>query len=77
MLTTAVHADPVITVTKVKFVHPWVHVGVVVFADDTIGVDPEGSPLKVERDIVITGIAPERDGMLVAFRPFSDGPLYT
>jgi hypothetical protein len=65
----------VITVKKVRYVHPWVHVGVVVFADDTLGMDIDGSPLKVEHDVVVTGMAAEQDGMLVAYRRF-DGPLY-
>jgi len=72
----AIDADDVITVKKIGFVHPWVHVGVVVFAEDTIGVDTKGRPLRVERDVVVTGIAPDNDGVLVAYRPFEDGPLF-
>ncbi len=67
---------PVITVKKISFVHPWVHVGVVIFADDTIGVDTKGCPLRVEHDVVVTGIAPDNEGVLVAYRPFKDGPLF-
>ena len=64
-----------ITVKKVSFVHPWVHVGAVVFADDTIGVDQTGRPLKVEGDVVVTGMAPDADGPLVAYRPFEESLL--
>ena len=43
----------VITVTKLRTLHPWVRVGV-----------------------VVTGITPEGDGPLVAFRPYAEHMLY-
>jgi hypothetical protein len=43
----------------------------VVFADDSIGVDGEGRPARVARDVVITAIVPARGGgFLVLLRPF-------
>ena len=61
-------ARSVITVTKLRLLHPWVRVGVVVFKNDSIGIDRRGDPLRVDRDVVVTGIVPESDGPLVAFR---------
>jgi hypothetical protein len=66
----------VITVTKLSILHPWVRVGVVVFKNDSIGIDRRGDPLRVDRDVVVTGIVPETDGALVAFRPFAEHALY-
>ena len=54
----------VITVTKLRVLHPWVRVGVVVFKNDSIGIDRRGEPLRVDRDVVVTGIVPEGDGLL-------------
>ena len=66
----------VITVTKLSILHPWVRVGVVVFKNDSIGIDRRGDPLRVDRDVVVTGIVPEKDGPLVAFRPYAEHCLY-
>jgi hypothetical protein len=66
----------VITVTKLSILHPWVRVGVVIFKNDSIGIDQRGDPLCVDRDVVVTGIVPERDGPLVAFRPYAEHALY-
>ncbi len=63
-------ARSVITVTKLSILHPWVRVGVVVFKNDSIGIDRRGDALRVDRDVVVTGIVPENDGPLVAFRPY-------
>ena len=62
--------------TKLSFLHPWVRVGVVVFRNDSIGIDRRGEPLRVDRDVVVTGIVPEKDGALVAFRPYAEHCLY-
>jgi hypothetical protein len=40
------HARAVITVTKLRAVHPWVRVGVVVFRNDSIGIDARGVALR-------------------------------
>ena len=69
-------ARVVITVTKLSILHPWVRVGVVVFKNDSIGLDRHGDPLRVDRDVVVTGIVPETDGPLVAFRPYTEHALY-
>jgi hypothetical protein len=66
----------VITVTKLKILHPWVRVGVVIFKNDSIGFDGRGDVLRVECDVVVTGIVPESDGPLVAFRPYAEHCLY-
>jgi hypothetical protein len=75
-MTTVRDAVGVITVTKLSFLHPWVRVGVVIFRNDSIGVDRRGEPLRVDRDVVVTGIVPENDGPLVAFRPYTEHCLY-
>lgn len=75
-MTTNRDARKVITVTKLRILHPWVRVGVVVFKNDSIGIDRRGDPLRVDRDVVVTGIVPEGDGPLVAFRPYSEHVLY-
>ena len=41
-----------------------------------IGIDRRGEPLRVDRDVVVTGIVPEKDGALVAFRPYAEHCLY-
>ena len=69
-------AAGVITVTKLRILHPWVRVGVVIFKNDSIGIDRRGDPLRVDRDVVVTGIVPETDGPLVAFRPYAEHILY-
>ncbi len=69
-------ARVVITVTKLRNLHPWVRVGVVIFKNDSIGIDRQGEPLRVDRDVVVTGIVPEGDGPLVAFRPYAEHALY-
>jgi hypothetical protein len=66
----------VITVTKLRVLHAWVRVGVVVFKNDSIGIDRRGDPIRVDRDVVVTGIVPEGDGPLVAFRPRTERELY-
>jgi hypothetical protein len=53
-----------------------VRVGVVIFKNDSIGLDRRGDPLCVDRDVVVTGIVPESDGSLVAFRPYTENALY-
>jgi hypothetical protein len=75
-MTTIRDARTVITVTKLKILHPWVRVGVVVFRNDSIGIDRRGDPLRVDRDVVVTGIVPEGDGPLVAFRPYAEHARY-
>ncbi len=65
-----------ITVTKLSILHEWVRVGVVVFKNDSSGIDRSGDPLRVDRDVVVTGIVPETDGPLVAFRPYTEHALY-
>ncbi|HEV8670455.1 MAG TPA: hypothetical protein VGS01_06925 [Candidatus Limnocylindria bacterium] len=62
--------------TKLKVLHPWVRVGVVIFRNDSIGFDRRGDVLRVECDVVVTGIVPESDGPLVAFRPYAEHALY-
>ena len=62
----------VITVTKLSILHPWIRVGVVIFKNDSIGTDRRGESLRVDRDVVVTGIVPENDGALVAFRPYTE-----
>ena len=62
----------VITVTKLRMLHPWVHVGVVIFKNDSIGIDRRGEALRMDRDVVVTGIVPEGDGPLVAFQPYAE-----
>lgn len=75
-MTTAQDAVAVITVTKLSILHPWVRVGVVIFRNDSIGIDRRGDPLRVDQDVVVTGIVPETDGSLVAFRPYAEHCLY-
>jgi len=65
-----------ITVTKLSVLHPWVRVGDVIFKNDSIGIDRRGDPRRVDRDVVVTGIVPESDGPLVAFRPYTEHALY-
>ncbi len=69
-------APSMITVTKLSILHPWVRVGVVVFKNDSIGIDRRGDHLRVDRDVVVTGIVLESDGPLVAFRPYAEHALY-
>jgi hypothetical protein len=71
-MTCSSDADAVITVTKLRTLHPWVHVGVVIFKNDSIGTDRRGQALRVDRDVVVTGIVPEGDGPLVAFQPYAE-----
>jgi hypothetical protein len=68
-------ARRVITVAKLRILHPWVGVGIVIFKNDSIGFDRHGDPLCVDADVVVTGIVPERDGPLVAFRPYAEHAL--
>jgi hypothetical protein len=75
-MTAARDALRVITVTKLSVLHPWIRVGVVIFKNDSIGIDRRGEPLRVDRDVVVTGIIPETDGALVAFRPYTEHSLY-
>jgi len=75
-MTAASDAHLVITVTKLSILHPWVRVGVVIFKNDSIGIDRLGDVLRVDRDVVVTGIVPEPDGPLVAFRPYAEHTLY-
>ncbi len=75
-LTASGDAAGVITVTKLSILHEWVRVGVVVFKNDSSGIDRSGDPLRVDRDVVVTGIVPETDGPLVAFRPYTEHALY-
>lgn len=75
-MTAASDAHLVITVTKLSILHPWVRVGVVIFKNDSIGIDRLGDVLRVDRDVVVTGIVPETDGALVAFRPYAEHALY-
>ena len=75
-MTARADARCMITVTKLSVLHPWVRVGVVIFKDDSIGIDRRGDPLRVDRDVVVTGIVPENDGPLVAFRPYTEHALY-
>ena len=75
-MTNGCDAVPVITVTKLRMLHPWVRVGDVIFKNDSIGIDRRGDPLRVDRDVVVTGIVPESDGPLVAFRPHIEHALY-
>jgi hypothetical protein len=70
------HTRCVISQTKLSILHPWVRVGVVIFKNDSIGIDRRGDPLRVDRDVVVTGIVPETDGALVAFRPYKEHALY-
>jgi len=69
-------ARVVITVTRLSTLHPWVRIGVVIFKNDSIGIDRRGDLLRVDRDVVVTGIVPEADGPLVAFRPYAEHALY-
>ena len=66
------NAFVVITVRKLRMLHPWVHVGVVIFKNDSIGIDRRGEALRMDRDVVVTGIVPEGDGPLVAFQPYAE-----
>lgn len=75
-MTASRDAHTMITVTKLSVLHPWVRVGVVIFRNDSIGIDRRGDPLRVDRDVVVTGIVPESDGALVAFRPYTEHCLY-
>lgn len=62
-----------IAVARLRSVHPWVRAKTVVFADDTIGVSPDGEPARVDQDVVVTAIVPARDGgVLVLLREFRD-----
>jgi hypothetical protein len=61
----------VISVARLRSVHPWVRARTVVFADDTIGVTADGEPARVDQDVVVTAIVPARDGgVLVLLREF-------
>lgn len=65
----------VIEVARLRSTHPWVRVRTVIFAEDTIGVDADGEPARVDHDVVVTAIVPAREGgVLVMLRPFIDGP---
>jgi hypothetical protein len=65
----------VIGVARLRSTHPWVRVRTVIFADDTIGVGPDGEPARVEEDVVVTAIIPARDGgVLVMLRSFENEP---
>jgi hypothetical protein len=72
----ALHIDAnddagVISVARLRSVHPWVRARTVVFADDTIGVTTDGEPARVDQDVVVTAIVPARDGgVLVLLREF-------
>lgn len=57
---------------RVRSTHPWIHVGGVVFAADSIGIGETGEPARVERDVIVTAILPSPDGTtLVELRPFT------
>jgi hypothetical protein len=63
----------VIEIARLRSTHPWVRARTVIFADDTIGIDAQGVPARVDHDVVITAVVPSRDGgVLVLFRPFSE-----
>ena len=63
----------VIAVTRLRSVHPWIRAKMVVFADDTIGVQPDGEPARVDQDVVVTAVVPARDGgVLVLLREFRE-----
>lgn len=64
-----------IEVARLRSTHPWVRVRTVVFANDTLGIVEDGTPARVDHDVVVTAIVPSRDGgVLVWLRPFSDEP---
>ena len=75
-LTCCDESSRVIGVARLRSTHPWVRVRTVIFADDTIGVGPDGEPARVEEDVVVTAIMPARDaGVLVMLRSFeSESP---
>ena len=64
-----------ITVARLRSIHPWVRARTVIFADDTIGVGADGEPARVSQDVVITAVVPARDGgVLVMLREFVEEP---
>jgi hypothetical protein len=61
----------VIEVRAAKRLHPWVSVGVLIYAGDSLGFDDDGEEVRVKTDSIITGIVPEPWGALVALREAS------
>ena len=61
-------ASRMIEVRAAKRLHPWVSVGVLIYAGDSLGFDDDGEEVRVGSDSIITGIVPEPWGALVAFR---------
>ena len=72
-LTRGADSSRVIGVARLRSTHPWVRVRTVIFADDTIGVGPDGEPARVEEDVVVTAIIPAQGGgVLVMLRSFEE-----
>jgi hypothetical protein len=60
-----------IEVRAAKRLHPWVSVGVLIYAGDSLGFDEDGEAVRVTSDSIVTGIVPEAWGALVAVKQAS------
>ena len=60
-----------IEVRAARRLHPWVSVGVLIYAGDSLGFDDDGEEVRVQADSIVTGIVPEPWGALVAIRETS------
>jgi hypothetical protein len=64
----------VISVARLARVHPWIRLNGLVYAGDELGLDENGKAVVVDRDGVVTGIAPDPEYILVAWRGVSVRP---
>ena len=60
-----------IEVRAAKRLHPWVSVGVLIYAGDSLGFDEDGEAIRVATDSIVTGIVSEAWGALVAVKQAS------
>jgi len=58
----------VITGVRLARVHPWICLHVLVYAGGSLGIDENGKSVVLDRDGVVTGIAPDPEYVLVAWR---------
>lgn len=63
-----------ITVVRLARVHPWICLNGLVYAGDELGVDENSKPVVLDRDGIVTGIAPDPEYVLVAWRDVNVRP---
>ena len=55
-------------VRRLRRLHPWVKVGVLVWSGDALGYDEEGREVRLDADSLVRAIVPRPSGVVVALR---------